>query len=429
MVMEQQNITIEQIDISLLNPAPYNPRQFSDQEYKHLKESIQKFGIVDTILANGAPGRKNIIIGGHFRLRVAKDLGFTKVPVVYINIPEIEIEKELNVRLNKNLGAWDLDLLADFDKDILKDIGFTSQEIHRIFDPDLVEDNFDAAAALANIKEPSARLGDIYQLGEHRLMCGDSSKEEDVARLMAGGLARLIFTDPPYNVNYKSPVGLTYNSTKFGGTGGKMFNDNKSEEECFWFYSAVLKNLFKFSTDDVTIYWWFANKNNWINRLAFEEGGWHMSQILMWLKNSSIFSQGVDYHRCYEPVMMGWKKKKVHFKNKKYSNYKDCFNLDYDDWNDMIDVWYQHRDVTTQYIHPTQKPVRLAERALRKNSEMGDIVVDLFCGSASTLIGCEQMDRKCYAMEMDPKYIDVEILRWEAFTGKKAVKIEVLNIK
>ncbi|MCL5435931.1 MAG: site-specific DNA-methyltransferase [Patescibacteria group bacterium] len=227
-------------------------------------------------------------------------------------------------------------------------------------------------------------------------------------------------------VDYKSPGGKSYNSKKYGGTGRKIFNDNLSEEKALQFYKSVLKNLYDFSEKDVSLYWWFANRNNKINRQAWEESGWMMSQIVIWLKNSMIFSQGQDYHRCYEPCMFGWKKGQHHFTNKQYANFKDVMELeDVEQFSDMLDVWFQRRDTTNQYLHPTQKPVRLAERALRKNSSASGVVVDLFGGSGSTLIGCEQMGRKCYVMELDPKYCDVIIQRYEKFTGKKAEKIKL----
>ena len=422
--MQTEELNIVYVDIKDLKPAEYNPRQASEKETKDLTEQIKKFGLIDPVIVNAAENRKNIVIGGHFRLRIADILGIKKAPVVYVNIPDIEREKELNLRLNKNTGSWDWDLLADFNKDLLIDVGFNSFELDKIFDSGVIEDNFDAQKEYENIKEPIAKYGDIYKLDNHCLMCGDSSKETDVALLMNSSFARLIFTDPPYNVNYRSPAGLDYASTKFGGTGGHIFNDNKSDEECLKFYTDVLLNLFKFSSPDATIYWWFANKNNdWINRVAFENSGWHMSQIIIWLKNSMVFSRGVDYHRQYEPCMVGWKKKAAHFKTKELADLKDVFNLDFTDFNDMLDVWYQKRDVTTDYLHPTQRPVRLAERALKKNSEHKDVVLDLFGGSGSTLIACEQMNRLAYLMELDPKYIDVIIKRWEKFTGKNAIKI------
>jgi len=406
--------------IAELIPAKYNPRQASKKEENDLLLSFEKFSLADPLVIN----RNNTVIGGHFRLRLLQQKGIQEVDVRVPSrlLSEAE-ERELNLRLNKNTGSWDFKLLENFGKDMLSDVGFDSADLDRIFGQPIHEDDFDAEAEYQKIAVPKAKYGDIYQLGEHRLMCGDSSKEEDVALLMDGQLARMIFTDPPYNVDYKSPAGLDYSSRKFGGTGGRIFNDDLSDEECLAFYTKVLSNLLKFSTEDATIYWWFANKNNWINRMAFDATGWHMSQIIVWLKNSMIFSHGQDYHRQYEPCMLGWKRKRSHFSNKQIADLKDIFNLDFDDFNDMLDVWYQKRDVTTQYLHPTQKPVRLSERALKKNSERGDIVLDLFGGSGSTLLGCAQLERRAYLMELDPKYVDVIILRWERFTDKNAVKI------
>ena len=237
---------------------------------------------------------------------------------------------------------------------------------------------------------------------------------------MGGNKGRLVFTDPPYNVDYKSPAGLTYSSKKYGGNGGKIFNDNLSDKDCLEFYTDTLRNLHKHTTDDATIYWWFANKNNHINRAAFEEALWKLSQIIIWVKNSMVLARGQDYHRVYEPCMVGWKKKQVHYKDKNITNLQDVILLDKETFAEQLDVWYEKRDNTVNYVHPTQKPVRLSERALKRNSKSGDIVVDAFGGSGSTLIGCEQLGRKCYAMEIDPKYVEVIVKRWEQYSGKKA---------
>lgn len=341
------------------------------------------------------------------------------MPVVYVELDE-KREKELNLRLNRNLGDWNWDLLKDFEIDLLKDVGFNKNELDKLIN--LQEDKFDADEEYQKIKEPKTKLGDIYQLGNHRLICGDAIKKEDVEKLMGGIQARLIFTDPPYNVDYKSQSGNSYSEGKYEGK--KIFNDNKSDEDCLKFYINALKNIYDFSTDDACIYWWLAfNINGFINQLAFKESGWKLSQMIIWLKNSMIFSKGCDYHRLHEPCFFGWKNGKSHFSNKRICNLKDVFNLDYDSFEELSDVWYENRDKIIEYEHPTQKPVRLAERALKKNSEMGDIILDVFGGSGSTLIACEQLDRKCYMMELDPKYCDVIINRWEIFTNKKATKI------
>ncbi len=407
-----------EIKIEEIKPYSKNAKKHPQKQIKQIAESISKFGFNQPLVVD----EKMVIVVGHGRYEAAKMLNMETVPCVIVKLSP-QHAKAYRLADNKlNESDWDMELvieeLKDLDEDILELTGFDKDIVAEI-----EEDEFDAEEEYKKIKEANAKVGDIYALGEHRLMCGDSAKADDVGKLMGGKLGRMIFTDPPYNVDYHSPGGLDYSSTKFGGTGGKIFNDNKSDEDCLQFYADVLKNLSDFSTDDATIYWWFANKNNSINRQAFEMAGWHMSQIIIWLKNSMVFSRGQDYHRQYEPCMLGWKKKQSHYKNKKINNLKDVFNLDFDDYNEMLDVWFEKRDVTQKYVHPTQKPLRLPERALKKNSEPGDIVIDLFGGSGSTLMACDQLKRKCCSMELDPKYVDVIIKRWEEHTSKKAKKL------
>jgi site-specific DNA-methyltransferase (adenine-specific) len=410
---------IQIIKIEEVKPYAKNAKKHPTKQIKQIAESIKTFGFNQPLVMD----INKVIIVGHGRYEAAKYLELSEVPCVVVDLSE-EDAKAYRLADNKlNESDWDMELVIEelrgLDTSKVDITGFNADLLIQI-----KEDEFDAEDEYNKIVEPVAKEGDIYELGEHRLMCGDSTKRSDVEKLMEGKKARLIFTDPPYNVDYKSPGGLDYSSTKFGGTGGKIFNDDKTDEECLEFYTDVLDNLYKFSTDDVTLYWWFANKNNHINRQAFDNADWHMSQIIIWLKNSMVFSRGQDYHRQYEPCMMGWKNKKTHYKNKEITTYKDVFNLDFDDYNEMLDVWYEKRDVTQKYVHPTQKPLRLAERALKKNSEKGDIVIDLFGGSGSTLMACDQTGRVCRSMELDPKYVDVIIKRYESYTGKKARKCE-----
>ncbi|MBE7413856.1 MAG: DNA modification methylase [Deltaproteobacteria bacterium] len=436
--------------LSDLKPSEHNPRTITKKQLARLKKSIEEFGDLSGIIFNRRTGN---IIGGHQRIKVMppdaeivrEDLPEASpagtVSTGTINICgetftyrevewDLDRERMANIAANKHGGDWDdeklaallaeLSQLPDFDIDI---IGFESAEMEALIDM-VVEDEFDAEKEYEKISEPATRRGDIYVLGSHRLMCGDSASPGDVNTLMDGQKARLVFTDPPYNVDYKSPSNLSYDSTKFGGTGGKIFNDNLSDEDCVSFFTAVLKNLYANTTDDAAIYWWYASRNQHLNIEAFRAAKWHMSQIIVWLKNSMIFSRGQDYHRQYEPCMVGWKKGKKHYSNKNITNYKDVFNLDFDDFVELLDVWYEKRDVTANYIHPTQKPVRLAERGLKKHSEAGDVVIDLFGGSGSTLMACEQMKRQARLMEMDPKYCDVIVTRYVKYTGVSEI---VLN--
>jgi DNA modification methylase len=321
------------------------------------------------------------------------------------------------IRSNKNTGGWDFSILGkDFDFDFLKGIGFNDFELDNIFERLCKEDDFDAEAEYNKIKTPKTKKGDVYILGNHRLMCGNSTDEKDFQHLMNGKLARMIFTDPPYNVDYQSAS----KSIKKDNLKGKILNDKMTEEECLSFFVSALKNFYKFSSDDASIYWWYASTNQHICRDAFINAAWYLSQIVIWVKNGIVLSRSQDYHKTYEPCIFGWKKKKKHYKDKKIKDAKDLIILDKETFAEQLDVWYESRDNTAKYVHPTQKPVRLAERALKRNSRSKDIVLDGFGGSGSTLIACEQLDRHCYVMELDAKYCDVIVKRWELFTNQKA---------
>lgn len=406
---------VVQVKIIDLKPADYNPRKLTKDQHRDLTESIKRFGLVDPIIVNQHAGRENVVVGGHQRLKIAQEQGFEEVPVVYVDLDE-EREKELNLRLNKNLGEWDWDSLANnFDVNVLKDIGFTNNDLG-FMQGEGEEDNFDADAEAEKITTPESKPGEIYELGRHRLMCGSSSEFTDVERLMGGEKARLVFTDPPYNVNYKPQEGSIdpKRHTRGYGTEG-IFNDNKTEEECIEFYTSILKNLYAFTTDDAPMYWWLAMNKIELSLTAFHNAGWRISQTLIWLKNYMTFSRGVDFHRMYEPCLFGWKDGKTHFRNTRIHDLKDIINLEVSDFEQLLDVWYERRDSVMSYEHPTQKPVRRAGRALRKSSEVGALVVDLFGGSGSTLIACEQLGRRCFTMELDPKYCDVIRKRYERY--------------
>ncbi|MEI7510617.1 MAG: site-specific DNA-methyltransferase [Candidatus Peregrinibacteria bacterium] len=406
---------IQEILISALSPAKYNPRKISLLQKEHLKKSLEKFGFVDPIVVNSKDGL-NIIIGGHQRVKVWEEMGNKTVPVFFVELSE-EDEKELNIRLNANGGEFDLVLLQEFfDEKVLGDWGLEVEFPE--MDLVLSEDDF----TRDENGKVSVQCGDIYKLGEHRLMCGDSTSREDVLRLMGEEKSQLVFTDPPYNVDYHSPDGASYNTGKYASANGTILNDDKSDAECVEFYTSVLKNIYEVSEDSAVLYWWFAHSQHHNSFQAFQKTGWKISQTLIWLKESMVLAKSQDYHHCYEPCLLGWKKGKKHFSREFPRNLKDAF-VTAGEYQDAMDVWYEKRDITSEYIHPTQKPVRLAERALLKHSEKGFIVLDLFGGSGSTLMACEQSGRKSRVMEMDQKYCHRIISRWEKFTGKKAEKI------
>lgn len=418
--MEPLKWTTQRRKVNDLITYEHNPRQLTKEQAKKLTESLSKFDLAEIPVID----TDNKIVAGNQRMFVMKLLGRGEEEID-VRVPNRKLTeeefKEYNIGSNLWTAGWDWEILAnEFDFGQLVDFGFEPREIEKLFDI-VKEDEFDVGDELKKIVAPAVTYGDHWRLGRNRLVCGDATKEDDLANLMVAERARLIFTDPPYSVDYKSVAGLSYDSKKYGDS-GKIFNDDKTPEEALEFYIKVLKNLFQYSTDDCTIYWWFANANNYINREAFKAAGWKMSQIIIWLKNSMVFSHGQDYHRCYEPCMLGWKEKKVHYKNKKIGNFKDVFSLEISDFSELLDVWYEHRDQTSKYIHPTQKPVRLAERAIKKNSEQNDLVVDVFGGSGSTLMACEQMNRRCNIMELDPKFAHAILNRWSKFTGDDPIR-------
>ncbi len=409
---------IEYISVDSIINHPNNPRIIKDEKFRQLCDSIKgnkDFFETRPILCN----KQMVVFAGNMRLNAARDIGMKEVPTAVMDISEAR-QREIMIRDNINQGEWQWDVLANnFQIEELINLGFEKADLNFFENK---EDDFNEEEELAKITVPKVKTGEVYVLGDHRLMCGDSTKEDDFNILFVNGeKARLIFTDPPYNVDYKSSAGNSYSLGKYGGA--KIFNDNKSDEDCLTFYVDVLKNLYSFSTEDVSIYWWLGfNSNAIVNLLAFKETSWKMSQMIIWVKESMIFSLGQDYHRLHEACFMGWKKDHKHFLNKGYATFKDVFTLDRESFDELPDIWYEKRDNTKDYIHPTQKPVRLAERALKKNSQHGDIVVDAFGGSGSTLMACEQSGRKARLCEMDPKYVHAILNRWAKYTGKDPVR-------
>jgi len=414
----------EKRKVSELKGYENNPRKISDSQFEELKASINKFNYVEVVAIN----TDNVIVAGHQRVKALIALN-RKNEMIEVRVPDRKLTKsefdEYLIRSNKNTGEWDFEKLAgSFSFGDLKDWGFGKEELS-FYDSDKVkEDGFDAEAEYNKIIEPQSKLGDVYELNGHRLVCGDSTDEKYYKLLLKNKKARLIHTDPPYNVDYKSQANNSYSKGKYGNN-GKIFNDNKTPEDALAFYTKVLQNLYKFTTDDAVIYWWYADMNIIINLQAFEAAAWHKSQGIIWVKERFVFSFGQEYHRCFEPCMLGWKKGKKHFTNKKLANLKDVFSLDFDNFIEVLDLWFISRDNTNEYVHPTQKPVKLSERALKKNSQRGDGVIDVFGGSGSTLIGCEQLKRIAYLMELDPKYADVIVKRYIKFCQDNSKKFSI----
>jgi len=401
---------IKEVALSAITPYTKNAKDHPKKQIEKVAASIREFGFNQPIVVD----KDGVIIVGHGRYLAAQALKLDVVPVLEVDLDE-ERAKAYRLADNKlNESEWDRDIVIEELKSMsLEMIDLTG------FDSNLVLETKEDKPDLASVGEPRSQLGDIYELGRHKVICGDSMDENTYKKLLGEEKPRLIFTDPPYSIDYhsvnkkgKGLGGYSYNSEKFGGTGGRIFNDDKTPQEALEFYRKVLLQLHKFSTDDATIYWWFATRLTDINMQALREEKWHYSQTVFWLKNSLIFSPGQLFHRIYEPCMVAWKEGKVHFQNRVFSNYSEFWALDKKTFPDYLDVWYSKRDNVNAYIHPTQKPVQLAERAIKRSSDKNDIVIDAFGGSGSTLIACDQLDRSARLIELDPKYVDAIVGRW-----------------
>ena len=394
-----QSLKTKDYPIESLIFAEYNPRQLTKDQYKNLKDSITRFGLVDPLIVNTHKDRKNILVGGHQRVRVAKDLGFDKVPVVEVSLP-LDQEKELNIRLNKNTGEWDYDALANyFDVGELTEWGFTDDELQFWEDEPtegLIDDD-----EVPEVEESITKTGDIWILGEHRVLCGDATKKEDVERLMDGQKADMVFTDPPYNVDY----GVSKNPRHKIRS---IQQDNQTPKEWESFNKKIINNI-KDVLDEGDVYVWGASGQDGMRqRLWFIDNGLHWSATVIWKKQQLVLSPA-KYQRMYEPCLYGWFTKSSFVADRK-----------------QTEVWEIDRPLNSK-LHPTMKPIDLCTYGIKNSSKVNNKVLDLFLGSGSTLIACEKTGRKCYGMEIGPHYCDVIIKRWEEYTGNKAERIEAAS--
>jgi len=410
-----------QVSINDLISPDYNPRKWSQEQIKSLKESIKRFGLVDPIIVNSAPERKNIVIGGNFRLNIAKQLGFKEVPVIYLNIPDIEKEKELNLRLNRNTGEWDFELLKNFDIEILMDVGFDNDDLSKIWDENLEteDDYFDTEKELEKIKEAKTKVGDIIKLGNHLLVCGDSTDPKVIEKLSKEKVVDMIYSDPPYNIS------LDYNKG-IGGKGkyGGQTNDNKSETEYLEFLKKSLQNGLLISKPDCHVFYWNDENHIGLIQSLFKEIGIENKRTCLWIKNGFSPTPNIAFNKSYEACIYGTIGKP--YISDSLRNLNEIMNKEVgsgnrtiDDILDLLNIWLVKRLPGGEYEHPTEKSPTLHEKAQRRCTKIGDTVLDLFGGSGSTLIACEQLKRKCLTIEIEPIFCDLIISRYKKLTGKE----------
>lgn len=398
---KSEDLKIEQLAVDKLVPYAKNARTHSDAQVAQIAGSISEFGFVNPILL----GDDNVIIAGHGRLMAAKMLGIKKVPAIRLKHLSEAQRRALVIADNKiaeNAG-WDEGLLReelialgdlDFDVDLL---GFDAEELDSIL---LIDDGAsggltDEDAAPEVPEKPVSVEGDIWICGEHKVLCGDSTMIDSYNTLMGEELADMVFTDPPYNVNYANSM-----KDKMRGKARPIQNDNLGDGFGDFLYD-VCTNLMMMCKG--AMYVCMSSSELHTLQSAFVGAGGKWSTFIIWAKNTFTLGRA-DYQRQYEPILYGWKDGHEHF------------------WcgaRDQSDVWFVNKPVKND-LHPTMKPVELVERAIHNSSKTKDIVLDAFGGSGSTMIACEKTGRRARLIELDPKYVDVIVKRWEEFTGKKA---------
>lgn len=438
----KKKLQVQYVDASLLKASEYNPRRWSKEAEAQLQESIKRFGLVDPFIVNSAPERKNIVIGGHFRLAMAKKLEFKEVPIVYINIPDLEREKELNIRLNKNTGEFDWNLLTDFGEAFLSDVGFSSEELDNIFAIEDTPEMFDLQKELAklDIKNIEIQKGDVWQLGKNKLMCGDSTIEKDMLKLMDGKKVDMCMTDPPYILDYLK--GKKKNGKPIEGFGYKR--DRKYLETDVLpddFTEKWMANIHKVAKEDFSILVY----ENWKNIRTIwgeMEKYWKVKNMIVWHLPNRVQNFAAKYkffnkhdiamvggsgnvminmeseeellQNEYETALFGIQGK-PHWES--YEKGKKICPTDF------LEFKAADEKSSGQGIIFGTKPTEILIPYIKVLTKRDDLIVEPFGGSGSTLIAAEKMNRRCFIMEKSPVYAEVIRHRWEKLTGKKAIKI------
>lgn len=416
-------LKVEYYPIESIKPYENNAKIHTKEQIEQIKNSIREFGMNDPI---AIWSDDNIIIEGHGRLMACQELGMTEVPIIRLDDLTDEQRKAYTLAHNK------LTMNTDFDMEILNaeleslDLDMSEFGFDDIKEPeiDIKDDDFKIEDVEPE-KVPKSKAGDIYKLGNHYLMCGDSTNPDDVNKLMQGNIADLVVTDPPYNVNVSNSQGMT------------IENDNMTDASFKEFLNGAFLNLSNNLKEGGAFYVWYASKEHINFETALNNNGLEVRQCLIWVKNHFNFGRQ-DYKWKHEPCLYGWKEGAGHYFIDEFNHPSviedkiDFDNLKKDEAIEMLRKIYEdgisttviHEDKPTiNDLHPTMKPLKLLARLIRNSSKENEIVLDLFGGSGSTLITCEQLNRRCYMMEYDPIYVDTIIKRWEDFTGKKAIKI------
>lgn len=407
-----------------LVPHPKNPRTLSEKQQKDIEASITKYNIVEIFAIN----TDNTVLAGHARLKILIILGRgqeeidVRVPSRTLTAKECE---EYLLRSNKNTGSWDYELLKSFNTEFLLGIGFDDTDLGHIWDDvlELEDDDFNEAKELEKAKKTDIKVGDRFTLGSHSLICGDSTDESVVKMLVGETKIDTIYSDSPYNISLDYDKGVG-NKQSYGG----KVDDNKSDTEFRAFTTKTLANGLAVSKKDVHCFWWCDQRYVGMIQSVYQELGIKYKRTTLWIKNGFSPTPQVAFNKCYEPCIYGTIGKP--YLSDKQRKLHEIMNTDVgtgnatvDDISDMIDIWLAKRLSGDEYEHPTQKPLTLHERPLLRCTKIGDTVLDLFGGSGSTLLACEQLKRTAFLVELNPIFCQLIINRYEKFTGNKATKL------
>lgn len=420
--IEKTKLKIEDIKLN-----PKNPKKHADEL---IEKSIKETGYVSPIVVD----ENNVILAGCGRVSALKRLGYREVEVI-VKAGLTAKQKEKYMLLDNKLterGGWDSELLKLFDVDDLLEAGFETDDLNDMWNDvlELDDDGFDVEKAIREIEKPTIKEGDLYQLGNHKLLCADSTKEKSIIKLMGQDKADTVYCDPPYNIglNYSTGIGTSTKYRKdFPDLKYKGVNDKKKTGEYKSFLDATIKNALKASKKDTHIFYWCDENYIWLLQQLYKENNIHPDRVCLWIKNNFNVTPQKAFNKVYESCVYGTVGKP--YLNKNFRNFNEILNKEIEQGNqvideilEMINIWLAKRDNTLEYQHPTQKPIALHEKPIKRCTRPGDIILDLFGGSGSTLIAAEQAKRKAYLCEIDPIFCEVIIKRFSAFTGQKGVK-------
>lgn len=413
--MSKRNLKIENVSPQTLKPCPENPRRWDEPEKNQVKKSLNEIGFFTPLVVD----EEGYVLSGNLRHMCALELKLDTVPIVRIRAKNPKIRKRIILLGNINNGDWDIEILKNWDIDILLESGMKEFDLSPIWDSSLETENddFDVAGELLKITEPKTKLGQIYQLGNHFLGCGDSTDSEFVKKLMGETRVDMIYTDVKFN------IGLNYDSGLGGKSsyGGKT-DDKLSEKDYRDFLKKTISNALSVAKPDCHVFFYCDQLYLCLLQEIYRELGIKSKRVCIWVKNGFNPTPQIAFNKCFEPVLYGTTGDP--YISPKLPNLSEILNKEVasgnrqlDDILDMIDIWLVKRLAGQDYSHPTEKPITLHEKPIRRCTRVNDVVLDLASGSASTLISCEQLKRRCYTLDIEPRFCDLAINRFKNLTG------------